>query len=352
MTHATLHTRICDLFGVHYPIVQTGMGWVSGASLTSATSEAGGLGILAAATMTFDELADAIARLKDRTTKPFGVNLRADQADIMDRVDLLIRENVKVASFAQAPGEKVIKTLKDAGVVTMPTIGARRHAEKVQAWGVDAVIAQGQEGGGHTGQIPTSILIPDVVSAVDIPVIGAGGFRDGRGLVAALALGASGIAMGTRFLLTKESQVPDHVKQIYLDTKPNGTVVTKAVDGYPQRVIRTKLIDKLEKAGAIARFPKAALNALSLMKVTGTSLPELIQEGLAMKKNQELTWSQLAMAANAPMLTKASMVDGKVEAGILPTGQVTGVIDEIPSVAQLIQRIVSEAEETLARLGA
>ena len=129
MTHSTLHTRICDLFGVRYPIVQTGMGWVSGASLTTATSEAGGLGILAAATMTFDDLADAIAKLKDRTTKPFGVNLRADQADVMDRVDLLIREKVKVASFAQAPGEKVIKTLKDAGVVTMPTIGARRHAE-------------------------------------------------------------------------------------------------------------------------------------------------------------------------------------------------------------------------------
>lgn len=352
MTHGTLHTRICDLFGVRYPIVQTGMGWVSGASLTSATSEAGGLGILAAATMTFDELADAIAKLKDRTTKPFGVNLRADQADIMDRLDLLIRERVRVASFAQAPGEKIVKTLKDAGVITMPTIGARRHAEKVQAWGVDAVIAQGQEGGGHTGQIPTSILIPDVASAVDIPVIGAGGFRDGRGLVAALALGASGIAMGTRFLLTKESQVPEHVKQIYLETKPNGTVVTKAVDGYPQRVIRTKLIDQLEKAGVIARFPKAAMNALSLMKVTGTSLPELIEEGLAMKKNQEVTWSQLAMAANAPMLTKASMVDGRVEAGILPTGQVTGVIDEIPSVAQLIQRIVGEAEQTLARLGA
>ena len=352
MTHGTLHTRICDLFGVRYPIVQTGMGWVSGARLTSATSEAGGLGILAAATMTFDELADAIAKLKERTTKPFGVNLRADQADIMDRLDLLIRERVRVASFAQAPGEKIVKTLKDAGVITMPTIGARRHAEKVQAWGVDAVIAQGQEGGGHTGQIPTSILIPDVASAVDIPVIGAGGFRDGRGLVAALALGASGIAMGTRFLLTKESQVPEHVKQIYLETKPNGTVVTKAVDGYPQRVIRTKLIDQLEKAGVIARFPKAAMNALSLMKITGTSLPELIEEGLAMKKNQELTWSQLAMAANAPMLTKASMVDGRVEAGILPTGQVTGVIDEIPSVAQLIQRIVGEAEQTLARLGA
>ncbi|MGB5414983.1 MAG: nitronate monooxygenase family protein, partial [Polyangiales bacterium] len=351
-TKSALRTRICDMFGIEYPIIQTGMGWVSGASLTSATSRAGGLGILAAATMTFRELQEAIAKVKSRTDKPFGVNMRADQSDIMKRVDLLIHEKVKVASFAQAPGERVIKTFKDAGVLTMPTIGARRHAEKVQAWGVDAVIAQGQEGGGHTGQIPTSILIPDVSAAVDIPVVGAGGFRDGRGLVAALALGGAGIAMGTRFLLTKDSQVPDHVKQIYLDTKANGTVVTKAVDGYPQRVIRTFLIEQLEKANPLTRFPRAALNALSLMKVTGTSLPELIEEGLAMKQNQELTWAQLAMAANAPMLTKASIVDGRVEAGILPTGQITGVIDEIPTVAELLQRIMAEAEATLERLGA
>jgi NAD(P)H-dependent flavin oxidoreductase YrpB (nitropropane dioxygenase family) len=347
-----LRTPICDMFGIDCPIVQTGMGWVSGASLTSATSQAGGLGILAAATMTFSELERAIGRVKDRTDKPFGVNLRADQADVMKRVALLIREKVKVASFAQAPGERVIKTLKDADVLTMPTIGARRHAEKVQAWGVDAVIAQGQEGGGHTGQVPTSILIPDVASAVDIPVIGAGGFRDGRGLVAALALGAAGIAMGTRFLLTQESQVPDHVKRIYLDTKVHGTIVTKAVDGYPQRVIRTRLIDQLEKASPLTRLPRAAINALSLMRITRTSLPELIEEGVAMKQSQELTWSQLAMAANAPMLTKASMVDGKVEAGILPTGQVTGVIDEIPTVAELLERIMVEARQTLEKLGA
>jgi NAD(P)H-dependent flavin oxidoreductase YrpB (nitropropane dioxygenase family) len=349
---SALHTRICDMFGIEYPIIQTGMGWVSGASLTSATSQAGGLGILAAATMTFRELEGAIAKVRERTDKPFGVNMRADQSDVMKRIKLLIREKVTVASFAQAPGERVIKTLKDAGVLTMPTIGARRHAEKVQAWGVDAVIAQGQEGGGHTGQIPTSILIPDVSSAVDIPVVGAGGFRDGRGLVAALALGGEGIAMGTRFLLTQDSQVPEHVKQVYLDTKANGTVVTKAVDGHPQRVIRTFLIEQLEKANPLVRFPRAALNALSLMKVTGTSLPELLEEGMAMKQNQELTWSQLAMAANAPMLTKASMVDGRVEAGILPTGQIAGVIDEIPTVSELLQRIMAEAEQALERLGA
>lgn len=345
-----LRTAFTELAGVRYPIVQTGMGWVSGARLTSATSAAGGLGILAAATMTYAQLEAAIAEVKERTDAPFGVNLRADQDDIMDRVELLIRERVKLASFAAAPRKDVIARLREAGVICMPTVGARRHAEKVAEWGVDAVIAQGHEGGGHTGAVPTTLLLPEVCDAVDIPVLGAGGFCDGRGLVAALAWGAAGIAMGTRFLLTQESTVPDAIKHRYLETAVTGTVVTKAIDGYPQRVIRTPRIDALERAGAVTRFPKAAYNALTLARSTGTGLRALVREGLAMKSNQELTWSQLAMAANAPMLTRASMVEGRDDVGILPTGQVVGRIEELPTVAELIARIVREAEQTLARL--
>ena len=349
---AALRTRACELFGVEYPIVQTGMGWVAGARLTSATSAAGGLGILASATMTFDELNKAIHEVKDRTDKPFGVNLRADQPDIADRIQLIVDERVRVASFAQAPGRDLIKRLKDAGIVTMPTVGARRHAEKVAEWGVDALIAQGGEGGGHTGTVPTSLLLPQVVDAVDVPVLGAGGFHDGRGLVAALAWGAAGIAMGTRFLLTRESTVPDEVKAIYLQTPVTGTVVTKAVDGHPQRVIRTETIEHLEGAGRLTALPRALKNALAFRKLTGASLGDLVREGRAMRKSQELTLSQLAMAANAPMLTKAAMVDGRPEVGILPTGQGVGVIDELPTVEQLIARIIEEADATLERLGA
>ncbi|MGH9013521.1 MAG: NAD(P)H-dependent flavin oxidoreductase [Acidimicrobiia bacterium] len=347
-----LRTRACELFGVRYPIVQTGMGWVAGARLTSATSAAGGLGILASATMTFDELRKAIHEVKDRTDKPFGVNLRSDQADVDDRVRLLVDEGVRLASFAQAPGQDLIARLKDGGVVTMPTVSARRHAEKVAEWGVDALIAQGGEGGGHTGTVPTSLLLPQVVDAVDVPVLGAGGFHDGRGLVAALAWGAAGVAMGTRFLLTRESTVPDEIKAIYLQTPVTGTVVTTRVDGYPQRVVRTEMIDRLEGAGRLMALPRALRNALAFRKLTGTSLSDLLAEGRAMRKSQELTWSQLAMAANAPMLTKAAMVDGRPEVGILPTGQGVGVIDELPTVEELIRRIIDEAEQTLTRLGA
>jgi NAD(P)H-dependent flavin oxidoreductase YrpB (nitropropane dioxygenase family) len=348
-TDPRLQTRATALFGVQYPIIQTGMGWVANAKLTAATSNAGGLGIIAAAPMTFAQMVQAIDDVRAATDKPFGVNLRTDAIDIDARVDHIIKVKVKVASFAQAPGEKVVKKLKDAGVVVMPTIGARRHAEKVAAWGVDAVIAQGAEGGGHTGVVPTSILIPQVLDAVDIPVIAAGGIFDGRGLAMVLAAGADGVAMGTRFLLTKDSSVPDSVKSIYLETPVTGTVVTKAIDGAPQRVIRTDMIDGLEKAKVFA-FPKALANALKFRKLTGTSYANLLREGLAMKKSQDLSWSQLALAANAPMLTKATMVDGHPEVGILPTGQGVGAIDELPTCQELIDRVVAQATAALDRV--
>jgi NAD(P)H-dependent flavin oxidoreductase YrpB (nitropropane dioxygenase family) len=337
-----LQTRATELFGVTYPIVQTGMGWVAGPSLVIGTANAGGLGILASATMTFDEMVAAIAEVKAHTDKPFGVNMRTDAADVEQRVDHLIAEGVKVASFAQAPRPDMVKKLKDNGVVVVPTVGARRHAEKVAEWGVDAVLCQGGEGGGHTGTVPTSLLLPEVIDAVDIPVIAAGGFHDGRGLAAALAWGADGIAMGTRFLLTADSPVPDEVKAVYLDTPVTGTVVSKAIDGAPQRVIRTEVIDNLERTGLL-QLPRAGLNALKFRKLTGTSVSDLLKEGLGMKKNQDLTWAQVAMAANAAMLTRASMVEGKLEVGILPTGQCVGVVDDLPTCDELISRIVAEA---------
>jgi NAD(P)H-dependent flavin oxidoreductase YrpB (nitropropane dioxygenase family) len=350
--HPALRTKLCELVGVRYPIVQTGMGWVAGPRLVAATANAGGLGILASATMTVDELTAAIAEVRTRTTNPFGVNLRTDAPDVEERVALLVRSGVKVASFAQAPRPDLVTRLAGEGIIVIPTVGARRHAEKVAEWGVHGVIAQGAEGGGHTGPVPTTLLLPQVVEAVGerVAVIAAGGFSSGQGLVAALAYGAAGIAMGTRFLLTRESTVPDAVKEIYLGTPVTGTVVTTRVDGAPQRVIRTSTIDHLEGAGRIGALPRALRNALAFRRQTNTSLRALAKEGRAMKEGNELSWSQVVMAANAPMMTKAALVDGHPEIGILPTGQVVGVIDEIPTVAELIGRIITEANATVERL--
>ncbi|MCU1352934.1 MAG: 2-nitropropane dioxygenase [Acidimicrobiales bacterium] len=347
-----LHTRFCELVGVRLPIVQTGMGWVSGARLTAATSEAGGLGILAAVTMTFDQMRDAVREVQERTANPFGVNFRPDQPDLAERLRFVVDAGVRVVSFAGAPSKDVVARLHDAGALAVPTVGARRHAEKMLGFGVDAVIAQGGEGGGHTGTVPTSLLLPQVVDAVggEIPVLGAGGFHDGRGLVAALAYGADGVAMGTRFLLTQESRVPDVVKARYLDASVFDTVVTTALDGAPQRVIRTELVDGLESSSIVTRLPRALRNALAFRKATNTSVGDLVREGLAMRKSQDLSWAQLAMAANAPMLIRAALVEGDPSIGVLPTGQVTGVIGELPTVADLLERIAADARATLARL--
>ena len=170
-----LRTPLTELVGIEHPVVQTGMGWVAGARLVAATANAGGLGILASATMTLEELQTAVAKVKAATDKPFGINIRADAGDAIDRIDLLIREGVKVASFALAPKPDLIAKLKDAGVVVIPSVGAAKHAKKVAGWGADAVIVQGGEGGGHTGPVATTLLLPSVLDAVDIP-----GGRRGR----------------------------------------------------------------------------------------------------------------------------------------------------------------------------
>ncbi|MFE0151212.1 NAD(P)H-dependent flavin oxidoreductase [Nonomuraea sp. NPDC059007] len=339
-----MRTALTDLVGCRHPIVQTGMGYVAGARLAAATSAAGGLGIIAAATMSVGQMTEAIRSVKERTGAPFGVNIRADADDAAERAEVMIREGVRVASFALAPKRELIARLKDAGVVTMPSVGARRHAEKVAAWGADAMIVQGGEGGGHTGPLATTLLLPQVVDAVDVPVVAAGGFFDGRGLVAALAYGACGIAMGTRFLLTKDSTVPDAVKQVYLSAAE--TLVTTNVDGVPHRVLRTPFVDSLQRT----RLLRAVLNGARFKKVSGLSWSGLLREGRRMKHGRELTWAQVLQAANTPMLLKAAMVDGRADLGVMAAGQVVGVIGDLPTCAELIERVMAEAETTLRGL--
>ncbi|MER6535271.1 NAD(P)H-dependent flavin oxidoreductase [Streptomyces sp. 900105755] len=347
-----METALTRLAGVRHPIVQTGMGWVAGPRLVSATAAAGALGILASATMTLDQLRAAIAEVRCRTDAPFGVNLRADAADAGDRVRLIIDGGVRVASFALAPSPELIAELKEAGVVVIPSVGARRHAEKVAAWGADAVIVQGGEGGGHTGEVATSVLLPQVVDAVRIPVVAAGGFFDGRGLVAALAYGAAGVAMGTRFLLTSDSAVPDTVKARYLAATVRDVTVTRAVDGLPHRMLRTDLVAALESSGRARSLLRAVRRAAGFRKLSGLTWRQMVRDGLALRHGKQLSWSQVLLAANTPMLLRSAMVDGRTDLGVMASGQVAGVIDDLPSCAELVARIMKEAEETRDRLTA
>src|SRR5258707_1059720 len=204
--------------------------------------------------------------------------------------------------------------------------------------------------GGVAG--PRSVLRPRVVGAVGLPVIGAGGFADGWGLVAALAYGAAGIAMGTRFLLTSDSTVPDAVKQVYLGSGVADTVVTTQVDGVPHRVLRTRFVAELEAAGGWRRLARAARNANAFRRLSGASWRSMIGEGLAARGHNELSWSQLLMAANTPMLLRAAMVDGRADLGVMSAGQVVGRIADLPTAREVIEGVVTEAREVLARLGA
>ncbi|MFC0602438.1 NAD(P)H-dependent flavin oxidoreductase [Streptomyces palmae] len=347
-----METALTRLVGVRHPLVQTGMGWVAGPRLVSATANAGALGILASATMSPPRLRAAIREVRSRTGEPFGVNLRADAADAAERVAILIEEGVRVASFALAPSRELIARLRDAGIVVMPSVGALRHAEKVAAWGADAVLVQGGEGGGHTGPVATSVLLPQIVDAVDLPVVAAGGFCDGRGLVAALAWGASGIAMGTRFLLTSDSTVPDVVKARYLAASAADAVVTTEVDGLPHRMLRSDLVDALERSGRAASLARALRHAAAFRRVSGMGWRALLRDGRALRRHKDLAWHQVLLAASTPMLLKASMVDGRTDLGVMAAGQVAGRIEDLPSCAELVARVMAEASEVLGRLPA
>jgi NAD(P)H-dependent flavin oxidoreductase YrpB (nitropropane dioxygenase family) len=198
--------------------------------------------------------------------------------------------------------------------------------------------------------VATTLLLPSVLDAVDIPVIAAGGFFDGRGLAAALAYGAAGIAMGTRFLLTQESTVPDEVKRLYLGYGLDGTVVTRRVDGMPHRVLRTDLVNHLEDASPAVGLAHAVRNAVRFRALTGLTWRSMIREGLATKRGKEQTWAQMIMAANTPMLLKAGLVDGDPRAGVLASGQVVGMLADLPTCRDLIEGIVGQAEKILTAL--
>ena len=249
-----LRTEICQMLGVQHPIIQTGMGWVATPELVAAVCNAGAMGFLAAATLPPDRVEAEIAKLRGLTDRPFGVNFLMDApgADVI--TDAIIRSGVMAAGYNRAPNPALIERLKRAGVVCVPTCGATKHAVKAEKLGADIIIVQGGEGGGHTGSVPTSLLVSECADAVAVPVVAAGGFRDGRGLVAALAFGAAGVAMGTRFLLTRESPVPEVTTDRYLAADVADVIVTTEIDGMPQRVVRNELIDRLEASNPITQL--------------------------------------------------------------------------------------------------
>ena len=353
MNKGMFDTRLTELLGCRYPIVQTAMGWVADPDLVAGSCNAGAFGFLAGATIPPDEIERDILRVKALTDRPFGVNFHMYQPNAADIVDLVVRHGVRAVSYSRSPGPAFIGRLKGAGVICMPTVGLPKHALKAVELGADVVTVQGGEGGGHTGAIPTTVLLPQVIDAVDgrVPGGAGGGFKDGHGLVAALAFGADGIAMGTRFLMTAESPVPRSTLQRYVDcANPAEIIVSRAMDGLPQRMIMNELLGELERAGSFRKLLIALRNGLAFRRHTGGSLAGLLKSALAMSREDDMTLAQAVMSGNAPMIIQRAMVEGEPARGVLPSGQVAGTIDDLPSCRELVDGIVADAERRLRLL--
>ena len=310
--HNPLHTPICDLFGIKYPIVLAGMGGVSTAPLVAAVSNAGGLGVIGAATMDAERLRDQIHKTRDLTDKPFAVDLLAPIPDrIRPQIEVIFEEGVRIFVAGLAVPGDFIDEMHKRGMIVAVMCGRVRHAQKSEQAGADVVAAQGTEAGGHTGEIGTMALVPQVVEAVHIPVLAAGGIVDGRGVVASLALGAQGAVIGTRFVASEESQAAQGYRQAIVDAHDDSTMRTRAYTGKPARTIKTDYAEEWEKkADEIQAFPMQA----------GIS----VQQGV------------MDYMGHTPIFD--------AHRTFLPAGQGSGLIHDIKPAAEIFADIVREAE--------
>ena len=351
--HKALNTPLTQALGCDYPVIQTAMGWVATSELVAASVKAGAFGFLAAAVMTPEECEAEIKAIKAQTDKPFGVNIHAFQQGVDRIIDMCIDYEVAALSYGRGPSPKIVEKVKAAGLKCVPTIGASKHASKAVKMGADILVCQGQEGGGHTGYTPTWLLLAQVIDQnLGVPVVACGGFKDGRGLAAALTFGADGIAMGTRFMMTSDSPTPDATKAQYLSSEVTKIPVSTKLDGMPQRMIMNGTLADLEKSSKLGMLIRAMQNGMKYKSQTGMSLAQTVKTAWGMASKTDMTLGQTMMAGNAPMIIQKAMVEGKPDEGVLPSGQVAGIIDDLPSCADLISGIISDAETHLKRVGA
>jgi NAD(P)H-dependent flavin oxidoreductase YrpB (nitropropane dioxygenase family) len=320
--------------------------------LVAASNNAGAFGFLAGAVMKPAKLASAIDELNALTPHSFGVNFHSFQPGAKEIVEIILAnaDRVRAVSFGRGPDAEMISKFREAGIICIPTVGAVKHAKKMVALGCQAITIQGGEGGGHTGSVATTILLPQVLDAVNVPVAAAGGFADGRGLAAALAYGADGVAMGSRFMMTSDSPVPAQVKDAYAKAGTQDIFVTSKIDGIPQRMIRNAMLDRIEAAGSFAKWRRGLLAGLAMKRETGASWREMLSTAQQMQEAGGKSLPEAMLAAAAPTLLQKAVVGGDAIEGLMASGQVAGRLDDLPSCEELLTRIESEARERITAL--
>jgi len=345
-----MQTRITDLLGIEHPIIQAPMGPISIPRLVAAVSNAGGLGILNAGHFTPEEIKDDIRSVRALTDKPFGVNLTAGTPGYERLAEVMIEEKVPLIVHGRGNPKWLIETARGQGIIIMAQIGALKHALRAEQDGADIVSVTGHEGGGHVSHVSTMVLTPLVASKIKVPVVAAGGFCDGRGLVAALAMGAEGISLGTRFAITQESGLPENIKQRYVSAGEADTLVTPRITGTGLRVLRNNFTDTLERGGQKLSWREKISGTLETRRSLGVSWWSFIIGGWRMRKDYEASFSELGtLAAGAIRINKA-MYDGDAEDGAMIVGQVCGRINDIPSAAEIVRGIVAEANSIVGPL--
>jgi enoyl-[acyl-carrier protein] reductase II len=330
--HPALNTSLCKLLGIEKPIIQAGMGFVARSELAASVSEAGGLGIIGAAFLTLDELRKEIRKVKDRTDKPFGVDIlfatygrpSADARieeftdEVRKQIDIVFEEGVPILASGLGNPAPVVPRAHEAGMKVISLVGNTKNAKRVAAGGVDIIVAQGYDGGGHTGRVGTLALVPAVADCVSQPVVAAGGIADGRGLVAALALGAVGVWLGTRFVASRESYAHMNYKNKITEIDDEGTTRTRCFTGKPCRVIKNKTSAEWESREAeIEPFP------IQIAKIS-----EYIGENVY----------------------EASRLHGKIDIGSCAAGQSSVLIHDVKSAGDIVNEIMNEADEILSKL--
>jgi enoyl-[acyl-carrier protein] reductase II len=309
-----IRTALCDLLDIRHPIIQGGMAWVATAQLAAAVSEAGGLGVIGAGNAPTEWVAGQIYDVRQSTDRPFGVNVPLFSPYVGQVVDLCIQEQVPVVTTGAGNPGPYIEPLHEAGILVFPLVSSVALARRLARQGVDGLVVEGHESGGHVGDVSTLPLVPQIVDAVDVPIIAAGGIADGRGLVAALSLGAIGVQMGTRFICTTECTVHDNYKAKIVKAGDRGTMVTGSSLGHPVRALRNRMGREFAK----------------------------------MEREAEITEEELIAFGTGKLRLAAQ--EGDVDGGSVMAGQVCGLVDDIVPVAELIERVICQAEVQIAAL--
>ena len=309
-----MRTRITELLGIEYPIIQGGMAWVAEYHLAAAVSNAGGLGLIGTASAPAEWVREQIREAKKLTDKPFGINIMMISPYADEVAKVAVEEGVAVVTTGAGSPEKYVKMWKEAGIKVIPVVASVAMAKRMQRCGADALVAEGAEAGGHIGENTTMVLVPQVVDAVEIPVIAAGGIADGRGIAAAFMLGAEGVQIGTRFVVTEEAQVHENYKECILKARDIDSRLTGRSTGHPVRALRNKMTKEyLEKEQAGATFEE---------------LEHLTLGGL-----------------------RRAVVDGDVQSGSVMAGQIAGMIKEKLTCQEVIQKLVSQTDELIGGKG-